>query len=74
MIAVVLELITLRSALFGGLLFVVTFVISLAIVSVIMVKIPANYFRTDYSPKFLSGRHPAIRLLGIVGKNILGVL
>lgn len=71
---VVLELITLRSALFGALLFVVTFVISLAIVSVIMVKIPANYFRTDYSPEFLSGRHPAIRLLGIVGKNILGVL
>ena len=74
MISVVLELITLRSALFGALLFVVTFVISLAIVSVIMVKIPANYFRTDYSPEFLSGRHPAIRLLGIVGKNILGVL
>ena len=74
MIAVVLELITLRSALFGGLLFVVTFVISLAIVSVIMVKIPANYFRTDYSPEFLSGRHPAIRLLGLVAKNLLGVL
>ena len=73
MITRILESITLRGALFGVLLFIVTFTISLAIVSVIVVKIPANYFRTDYSPKFLSGRHPAIRLLGIVGKNILGV-
>lgn len=73
MIAGILESITLRGALFGALLFVVTFAISLAIVSIIMVKIPANYFQADYSPEFLSGRHPAIRLLGLVGKNILGV-
>lgn len=71
---VVLELITLRGALFGALLFLVTFAISLAIVSFIMVKIPANYFRSDYSPEFMTGRHPVIRLLGMVGKNILGVL
>jgi hypothetical protein len=70
----VLQMITLRSALFGVLLFVVTFAISLAIVSFIMVKIPANYFRADYSPEFLSGRHPALRLLGLIGKNVLGVL
>jgi hypothetical protein len=71
---VVLQMITLRSALFGALLFVVSFAISLAIVSFIMVKIPANYFRADYSTKFLAGRHPAIRLLGLIGKNVLGVL
>lgn len=70
----VLEFLTLRGALFGALLFVVTFAISLGIVSFIMVKIPVNYFQTDYSPEFFSGQHPAIRLLGIVGKNILGVL
>jgi hypothetical protein len=39
-----------------------------------MVKIPPNYFHADYSPEFLSGRHPAIRLLGVIGKNVLGVL
>nr|ALS89399.1 TIGR02611: TIGR02611 family [uncultured bacterium] len=70
----VLDFITLRGALLGALLFVVTFAISLAIVSFIMVKIPANYFREDYSTAFLSGRHPLIRLIGMVGKNILGVL
>jgi len=71
---VVLQMITWQSALFGALLFVVTFAISLAIVSFIMVKIPPNYFHADYSPEFLSGRHPAIRLLGVIGKNVLGVL
>jgi hypothetical protein len=74
MIRDILESITLRGVLFGVLLFVVTFAISLAIVSFIMVKIPVNYFQADYSPEFLSGRHPIIRLLGLVGKNILGVL
>jgi hypothetical protein len=70
----ILEFLTSRGALFGALLFVVTFAISLGIVSFIMVKIPVNYFHTDYSPEFFSGRHPVIRVLGIVGKNILGVL
>ncbi|HVQ37364.1 MAG TPA: hypothetical protein VMS31_07525 [Pyrinomonadaceae bacterium] len=70
----VLDSISLRGALFGLLLFVVTFAISLAIVSFIMVKIPPHYFRSDYSPEFLTGRHPVIRLLGLIGKNILGVL
>jgi len=74
MLTFVLGLITLRGALLGALLFLVTFAISLAIVAFIMVKIPANYFRKDYSPEFLSGRHPALRLLGLLGKNVLGIL
>ncbi|MDQ2922398.1 MAG: hypothetical protein M3R52_12415 [Acidobacteriota bacterium] len=74
MLTFVLGLIPLRGALLGALLFLVTFAISLAIVSFIMVKIPANYFRKDHSPEFLSDRHPAIRVLGLVGKNVLGAL
>ena len=70
----VLGLITVRGALLGEILFIGTFAISLAIVSFIMVKIPPNYFRKDHSPEFLSGRHPALRLLGLMGKNVLGVL
>lgn len=69
-----LGLITWGGALLGAVLFLVTFAISLAIVSFIMVKIPANYFHKDHAPEFLSGRHPVIRLIGIVGKNVLGVL
>jgi hypothetical protein len=74
MLTFVLGLITLHGALLGALLFVVTFAISLAIVAFTMVKIPTNYFRKDYSPEFLSGHHPAIRLLGLLGKNVLGAL
>ena len=70
MMTIGLESITLRGALFGVLLFVVTFAISLAVVSFIMVKIPANYFRAEDSG-IPFGRHPAIRLLGSVGKNVL---
>ena len=70
----VLGRITLGGALIGALLFLITFTISLGIVALIMVKIPSNYFHKDHSPEFLSGRHPAIRLLGIVGKNVAGVL
>ena len=70
----VLGTFTLRGALIGALLFLVTFAISLAIVSFIMVRIPTNYFHKDYSPEFLSGRHPAIRLVGILAKNVLGIL
>jgi membrane protease YdiL (CAAX protease family) len=74
MLIIGLELITLRGVLLGALLFLLTFAISLAIVAFIMVRIPANYFQEDYSPQFLSGRHPVIRIFGLVGKNVLGVL
>src|ERR1700674_3058907 len=74
MLTFVLGLFTLRGALLGALLFFLTFAINLTIVSFVIVKIPVNYFRKDHSPEFLSGRHPAIRLFGFVGKNVLGVL
>jgi hypothetical protein len=66
--------VTWRGVLLGALLFVVTFAISLAVVSFILVKIPPDYFQEDRPHEFWSGRHPAIRLLGIIGKNLLGVL
>jgi len=64
----------LRGVLLGPLLFLVTFSINLAIVSFVVVKIPANYFSKDYSRAFLSDRPPVIRYLGVVGKNLLGAL
>lgn len=74
MIKFIFALITLKSVLLGVLIFLVTFSISLAIVSVIMIKIPADYFKKDRSSKVLPGSHPAIRFFAVVGKNILGVL
>ena len=74
MLTFILGPITLRGVLLGALLFVVTFSINLAIVSFVLVKIPSNYFSKDHSRSFLSDRPPVIRYLGIVGKNLLGVL
>jgi hypothetical protein len=66
--------ITLGGFLFGLLIFVITFAVNLAIVSVVLVKIPANYFKKSYSGGFLKDRSPVIRALGIIGKNVLGLL
>jgi hypothetical protein len=66
--------ITWQSALIGVLLFLVTFAVSLAIVSVIMVKIPADYFRKDRPRELWADKHPAVRFLGIFAKNLLGVV
>jgi hypothetical protein len=66
--------ITWRSALLAILLFVVTFTLSLAIVSFIMVKIPPDYFHKDRPRDLWSDRHAAVRWLGMFAKNLLGVV
>lgn len=60
--------------LLGVLVFAVTFAISLAIVSVIMVKIPKDYFKKDKPRELWANRHPVVRFLGVLGKNLLGVV
>jgi hypothetical protein len=74
MLVSIFAIMTRQSVLFGVLIFVVSFGISLAIVSFILVKIPPDYFKEDRPHEFMSGRHPAIRLLGVVAKNLLGVV
>ena len=71
---VVFGSITWQSVVVGLLLFLVTFAISLAIVSFILVNIPADYFRKDRPRELWTERHPAVRFLGIFVKNLLGVL
>ncbi len=65
---------TWRGLLIGLLIFAATFVVNLAIVSFILVKLPADHFSKDHRTSFWSDRHPAIRASGAIGKNILGVL
>jgi hypothetical protein len=74
MLTVFFGSITWQQVLLGVLLFLVTFAISLAIVSIIMVKLPADYFQVARPRKLWSDRHPVVRLLGIVAKNLLGLL
>jgi hypothetical protein len=65
---------TWRGILIGVLIFVVTFTVNLAIVSLILVKIPADHFKTNHQTKFWSGPKPALHAALVIGKNILGIL
>lgn len=66
--------ITLGGALLSFLVFVLTLGASLAVVSFVLVKLPATYFKKSHNKKFLADRPPVIRGLAIIGKNLLGVL
>lgn len=74
MLTFVFESITMREVLLAVLLFLVTFTISLAVASFILVKLPATYFRKDHPRDFWTDRSPGVRYLGIFAKNVLGVL
>ena len=74
LIVKLMQFISVRGVLLGALLFVITFSLSLAIVTLILVKIPPNYFRADYPRDLWRERHRAIRLAGLVGKNLIGAI
>ena len=64
---------TLRGAAIGVGIFLVTFFANLALVSLILVKIPADYFNESQG-KFLAKQSPVIRVLALIGKNIAGAV
>lgn len=66
--------ITLRGALLWLLVFLLTFGTSLAIVSLVLVKLPATYFKRSNNRTFLINHPPIVRVLAIIGKNVLGVV
>jgi len=65
---------TLRSVLLGALISLLTLGVSLAIVSFVLVKIPPTYFQTGHSRDFLADHPAVVRVLAIIGKNVLGLL
>ena len=64
---------TWRGVLLGVLIFLGTFFLNLGIVSVILVKLPKDHFRSDKS-KRVTGSNATIRVLKVVGKNVAGWL
>ena len=66
--------ITWRSALIGALIFLVSFVVNLAIVTFILVRLPTDYFKKNRKTKFWAGPRPAVHAAKVIGKNLLGVL
>jgi hypothetical protein len=59
----------------GGVVIVlVTMTMSYVVVCVVLVKLPQTYFRSDHEHNFFAGRHPVLRGVAIVLKNIVGVV
>lgn len=55
-------------------LFIVTFTISILLVAVVVVKIPANYFSSNYQRDFLPNSSWITRWGAVVAKNIVGAV
>lgn len=66
--------ITWRKALIGISIFLVSFFANLGIVSLILVKLPADHFSKRRKTKFWAGPRPWVHALKVIGKNIAGVL
>ena len=63
-----------RELALGVLIFLITFFISLVIVSFILVKLPSTYFQESHARDFWVDRHPSIRWAGLIAKNALGIV
>ena len=59
--------------LFAAGIFLLTFTLSLAIFAVLIVALPADYFSPDRRG-LLANQPPLVRSLGIIGKNLLGLV
>jgi hypothetical protein len=65
---------TWQGALVGLLMFILSFAVSLALVSFVLVKLPATYFHTSHAREFWVDRHRAVRWGGLVLKNFIGLI
>ena len=64
---------TWRAVLLGAALSLLTFFGSLGLTAFLLIKLPANYFHSSHARAFMTERHRALRLLGLIIKNILGL-
>jgi hypothetical protein len=65
---------TWSKVLIGAAIFVVSFFANLGIVTLILVKLPADHFSKSRKTKFWSGPRPWLHAAKAIGKNIAGVL
>jgi len=65
---------TWRKVLIGAAIFLVSFFANLGIVSLILVKLPANHFSKNRKTKFWAGPRPWLHAAKVIGKNIGGIL
>jgi hypothetical protein len=65
---------TWRKVLIGAGIFLVSFFANLGIVSLILVKLPADHFSKSRKTKFWAGPRPWLHAAKVIGKNIGGIL
>ena len=65
---------TWSKVLIGAAIFLVSFFANLGIVSLILVKIPADHFSKSRKTKFWAGPRPWLHAAKVIGKNIGGIL
>jgi hypothetical protein len=63
-----------RKVLIGVSIFLVSFFANLGIVSLILVKLPADHFSKSRKTQFWSGPRPWLHAAKVIGKNIAGIL
>lgn len=63
---------TLMQVLFGVGIFLLSLAISFGAIALVMVKIPAEYFSSNYNPQFMTGKPWMVRWGAVILKNILG--
>lgn len=69
------ELTWFQALLLSVVLFLISFFGSIAVVAWVLVKLPVDYFHEDHHAAFLwADRHPGLRLLGLLAKNLLGIV
>ena len=52
---------------------VLSFFVSSLLIAFVLVNIPKDFFRSDHDHHFFPDRHPVVRWIAIVIKNILGI-
>ena len=68
------ETLTLGKIIFGSLALIVSLVISYAIILIVIVKLPNNYFSSEYSSALFSDKPFWVRWSAVIFKNIVGLL
>src|SRR6185295_5053962 len=63
-----------QSVLWGLAVFALSMVLSFALLAAVLIQLPANYFQGAKPPPLWGARHPLLRLLGRIAKNLLGAV
>lgn len=55
-------------------LVVVLNVVGVAVLFLLVTRLPADYFLHDEQPPFMHGNHPLLRMVGFIAKNVVGAI